>query len=45
MSKDEQLKQLIDKIVGLIESDMMRGVVASRVVQLVSEHHREITRA
>lgn len=41
--QDEELKQLLDKIIGLIESDMMRGVVASRVIRLVAEHHDKLT--
>lgn len=32
----EQDKQLLDQIINLVESDTMKGVVASRICQLVS---------
>lgn len=34
----EEGKQLLDKIITLIESDMMRGVVASKVIQQVGDY-------
>lgn len=37
-SSDEQLKQLFDEVITLIESDMMRGVVATRVLRLIEAY-------
>lgn len=41
--KDEEFKQLLDTIIELIESDMMRGIVAARVVRAVSDYVQTAT--